>query len=525
MQRAAAGQPRHSRGALFSPRLPFTPEATALISPLWIAFGTTLAASLLLTPLARLAARRFGVVDCPDGKRKLQKKPTPLLGGVAVYLALLAGLAAVHLGATGTPDGLKSLAKTVLAAAGFVCLLGIIDDARELRPRFKLLLQTVSILPVIIAGYYIDRVVVFGQPIDLGWLGIPLTLFWLLGCINAINLLDGMDGLASLVGISTAAIMAVIATMMGHDHVALICIGLAGALAGFLVYNLPPASIYLGDSGSMVIGLVVGILGMQGSLKTTATLSLTAPVVVLAIPMLDTVLAILRRRLSGRPIDAPDRGHIHHRLLDRGLSTWQALCIIGALVLTTGAAATAATILKNEALAWITVVCLFVATVRFRAFGHHEVLLIKRRVLSMFARLMYPFAPRSFPGRGKIVPARMTFDDAWSLLTEEASVAPIRRMELRIGREGREIGLHQWSAAGEGPTAGPQVALSLRFGEHDDAWCELRVEGRDATVSQTWRMLRLVHLFRRFGRHWAAHPDVVPAVLPMSSTTFPQKAA
>lgn len=504
---------------------PFRKDAYALISPLWIAFGTTLAASLLLTPLARWTARRLGIVDCPDGKRKLQKAPTPLLGGVAVYLALLAGLAAVQLFCTGTPAGLKDLAKTVLAAAGFVCALGCIDDAWELKPRFKLLLQTASILPVILAGYFVDRVVVFGHPIDLGWLGVPLTLFWLLGCINAINLLDGMDGLASLVGISTAAIMAVIATAMGHEHVALICIGLAGALSGFLVYNLPPARIYLGDSGSMVIGLVVGILGMQGSLKTTATLSLTAPVVVLAIPMLDTVMAILRRRLSGRPIDAPDRGHIHHRLLDRGLNTWQALCIIGALCLTTGAAATAATLLKNEALAWITVVCLFVALVRFRAFGHHEVLLVKRRALALFARLMYPFSPRRFPGRGRIVPANMTFDEAWSLLTEEAAVAPVRRMELGVGREGREVGRHIWSAAGELPTAGAQVSLTLRFGARDNSWCELSIDGRDATVSQTWRMLRLVHLFRRFGRHWAAHPESVPDVLPISTAVRPPKAA
>ncbi len=112
---------------------------------------------------------------------------------------------------------------------------------------------------------------------------------------------------------------------------AVVAIALAGALAGFLVHNLPPASIFLGDSGSMVIGLVVGILGVQSTLKTSATLSITAPLVVMTFPMFDTVLAIVRRRLTGRRFDAADRQHIHHRLLDRGMNPWLVLAIIGAV--------------------------------------------------------------------------------------------------------------------------------------------------------------------------------------------------
>ena len=150
-------------------------------------------------------------------------------------------------------------------------------------------------------------------------------------------------GLASIVGFSAAVMMGMIAASEGHPHVALIAAVLAASLLGFLPYNLPPASVFLGDSGSMVVGLSLGLLGIQGSLKTTATLAVTAPAVVMTLPMFDVVAAVVRRKLTGRRLDAPDRLHIHHRLLDRGWTPWQVLCLIGAVCLTTGAAATAAT--------------------------------------------------------------------------------------------------------------------------------------------------------------------------------------
>ncbi len=312
---------------------------------------TAFVASLCLTAVVRTAAERCGIVDRPDGKRKLHGGPVPLWGGLAVYGATVLGLAALHLG--GATAKFSELSTVWMIAAGCVCFVGGVDDRFDLPPRLKLALQTVSVLPIILFGYYVDRIVAFGCPIELGWLGIPLTVLWLLGCINALNLLDGMDGLASLTGLSAAAMLGIIAASQGHAHVAAMAFVLAGALAGFLAYNLPPASIFLGDSGSMVIGLTVGLLGIQGTLKTSATLAITAPAVVMTLPMFDIVAAIVRRRLTGRRLDSPDRLHIHHRLLDRGWTPWQVLCLLGALCLTTGAAATAATIFRRDALAWI----------------------------------------------------------------------------------------------------------------------------------------------------------------------------
>ncbi len=273
-------------------------------------------ASLLLTAAVRALAWRWGIVDWPDGRRKLHGRPVPLWGGMAVYGATVLGLLTAHFGAAAT-ENLAELSTAWMIAAGFVCFVGGIDDRFDLPSRMKLALQIVSVLPLILLGYYVDSIVLFGCPLELGWLGIPLTILWLVGCINALNLIDGMDGLASIIGLSTAVMMGVIAAGEGHPHVAAMALVLAASLAGFLMYNLPPASIFLGDSGSMVIGLTIGVLGMQGALKTSATLAITAPAVAMTLPIFDIVAALVRRRLTGRRFDSPDRLHIHHRLLAR----------------------------------------------------------------------------------------------------------------------------------------------------------------------------------------------------------------
>ena len=279
-----------------------------------------------------------------------------------------------------------------MITAGFVCFVGGIDDRFDLPSRLKLALQIVAVVPLVLCGYSVDRVVAFSCPIELGWLGVPLTVLWLVGCINALNLLDGMDGLASIVGLSAAAMLGVIAASQGNDHVAMMATVLAASVTGFLLYNLPPASVFLGDSGSMVIGLTVGLLGIQGTLKTSATLAITAPAVVMTLPMFDIVAAVVRRKLTGRRFDAPDRLHIHHRLLDRGWNPWQVLCLFGAVCLTTGAAATAATIFRRDALAWITAITLIVLMIRLRLFGYEEFSLVKRAVVAPLRSCAAPAA-------------------------------------------------------------------------------------------------------------------------------------
>jgi UDP-GlcNAc:undecaprenyl-phosphate GlcNAc-1-phosphate transferase len=482
---------------------------------MWIPFIIAFAYSLALTPIARFVALRLGIVDRPDGRRKLQKSAVPLWGGVAVYVTLLAGMWAAAQGAAPeTARQLRDLCLVLVPAAGFVCLLGCIDDSWDLNPRFKLLLQIVATLPIVLSGYTVDRVVAFGYPIDLGMWGIPLTVFWLVGCINALNLLDGLDGLASIVGLSTAVIMAIIASSSGHPHVAMIAVVLAGALAGFLLYNLPPASIYLGDSGSMVIGLVVGMLAIQGSLKTTATLSLTAPAVVLAIPIWDSLLAIVRRRLTGRSFDAADLGHIHHRLLDRGLTKWQVLCVIGAMCLLTGAAATASTLFSNEALAWVTVLTLVALMIRLRLFGHHELSLVKVALASFLTHVGHGLVASTRHGASVRDTGRSAhrFHDAWERLIQEAGSWSVRKLEFTVSLDGRTTARYLWSHFDDAEDESYAWSQAMSFDGPDGYSCRIQAFGNDDDAASLWFMLHTSKLISRFGRHWAPHLDQVPPV-------------
>ncbi len=360
-----------------------------LLVPMAAAF----AASLALTPLVRRLAWRLRVVAYPDTERRFHPTPVPLLGGVAVCFALVAGLIAALLLDPFRQPELARLCWLLIPAAALACLFGAVDDCCNLRSRSKLGLQFLASLLITSAGISVNFIIVFGYRIELGWWGGPLTICWLMGCINALNLIDGLDGLASVVGLSTTSMMGLIALNTGYEHMAVAAMVLTGALAGFLVFNRPPASIFLGDSGSTVIGLVIGVLGIQGSLKSSATLSITAPVVLMTLPMFDVVMAVVRRKLTGRPLALGDREHIHHCLLQRGLGPWQVLGILGALCLTTGAAATAATVFRMDALAWITAATLIVLMIRLRVFGHHEFSLIRqfvrRRAINLAQSLFF----------------------------------------------------------------------------------------------------------------------------------------
>ncbi|HVU89269.1 MAG TPA: MraY family glycosyltransferase [Pirellulales bacterium] len=467
--------------------------------------AVAVAASLLLTPVARALARRCSVLDNPDSVRKHHGRPVPLWGGMAVYLALVVGLLAVRFASTPSA-AFDQLSTTVILACGLVCLVGCVDDSRDLNARLKLLLQVVSVIPVVLAGYSFDRVVAFGYPIELGWLGIPLTVLWLVGCINSLNLLDGLDGLASVVGLCSSLIMAVIAVNTGHPQVGIVALVLAGSLAGFLVYNLPPASIFLGDSGSMVIGLVVGMISIQGALKTSATLSIAVPAVVMSVPMLDTVFAIVRRKLSGQAFDAADRGHIHHRLLERGLTNWQALCIIGALCLTTGAAATAATLLSFEWLGWITAISLVVLLIRTRAFGHHEVALFKQKTVAALEYVSRIVAERA---HGLTPPPVPTWHSAWTDLVHALNERQAGGFELLFANREKQL-RYSWRRTGPRVViVGQPQVLALPLA--DGTFCQLQLLGlpADARNDLLPTLLSLLETLAAVGR---LSGEVVPPV-------------
>ncbi|HEY4311177.1 MAG TPA: MraY family glycosyltransferase [Pirellulales bacterium] len=472
-----------------------------------LALAAAVVASLVLSPAARALARRWGVLDNPDGARKHHGRPVPLWGGVAVYLALVVGLLVVRFAGTGSSE-FDQLSTTVILACGLVCLVGCVDDSRDLNARFKLLLQILSVIPVVLAGYYFDRVVAFGYPIELGWLGIPLTVLWLVGCINSLNLLDGLDGLASVVGVSASLIMAVIAVNTGHPQVGIVALILAASLGGFLFYNLPPASIFLGDSGSMVIGLLVGMISIQGALKTSATLSIAVPAVVMSVPMLDTVFAIVRRKLSGQPFDAADRGHIHHRLLERGLTNWQALCIIGALCLTTGAAATAATLLSFEWVGWITAIALVVVLIRTRAFGHHEVALAKQQVTAAFRRYQGGAVAQTPAVAAAETPP--TWNETWTALLEEVGTRAVGGFELLLANRTSQL-RYSWRKSGpQAPARITSSPLVVKFTHSSGVFCQMHLLDVEATVDQTDILPRVKTLLEAMVTAWQFSGDTQP---------------
>ncbi|MFG0333296.1 MAG: glycosyltransferase family 4 protein, partial [Maioricimonas sp. JB049] len=243
------------------------------ISPIAIAFVV----GLLVTPLIRRISLRIGLVDRPDGHRKLHKTPVPLGGGVAVLLAsVLTVLLTLLLDGPGAESIRRQPHYTLglLGAATMICVVGLLDDRFAIRGRQKLVAQVVAVFLVVQSGMVIEQLEVFGWTLSLGLLAAPFTMAWLLGAINSLNLIDGVDGLAGTVAAILSITIAVLAGMTGQAADAIFAWALAGGVLGFLAWNLPPARIYLGDAGSMLVGLVLGVLAIRSSLKGPATVAM-----------------------------------------------------------------------------------------------------------------------------------------------------------------------------------------------------------------------------------------------------------
>jgi UDP-GlcNAc:undecaprenyl-phosphate GlcNAc-1-phosphate transferase len=290
------------------------------MTPLLLLAGISLALSLFLIPISRNAALRWNLVDVPDTTRKFHRCPIPRIGGLPVALAAVCSfliVAALSARYGIAANSAFSAAKTVAPAALFVFCVGLADDLLGLKPWQKLAGQVLAGVIAVAAGVQIHFV---GGLTLHPWLGAILTVIWLVGCSNAVNLIDGVDGLAAGIGLLACATTLVAAWLSGNIGLAVAVAPLAGALAGFLFFNFNPASIFLGDCGSLVIGFLLGCYGILWSDKSAATAGMTAPLIALTVPLLDTTLAITRRFLRRKPIFDADRSHIHHRLLARGFT-------------------------------------------------------------------------------------------------------------------------------------------------------------------------------------------------------------
>lgn len=279
--------------------------------------------SLGLTPLMRAFARKVGAFYYPNS-RSVNKVPIPLLGGIAIYLASVVSLLVVKPGA-------DPVAQSTLMVGGFVILVvGIIDDLHPLKPWQKVIGQVISAAVIMAMGISISFLTdpFSGVLLHLGFIAIPLTLFWVVSFENLINLSDGLDGLAAGIVAITSTVIIFASDKAGAYNIPPIAAALTGSVLGFLPYNFHPASIFMGDAGAMYLGLALAILSVQGLVKSAVFMSVLAPIFALMVPISDTAFAIVRRKLTGQPVSQADHDHLHHRLLELGMGQRRAVLSI-----------------------------------------------------------------------------------------------------------------------------------------------------------------------------------------------------
>ncbi len=286
-----------------------------------LVFLVSLATTLLLTPAVRIFALKKGILDKPDD-RKVHLKPIPILGGVAIYfgflIAVIFGLLIANIFAI--KINLIPIIG-ILSCSTLMLLVGVLDDVKGINAFTKFIFQLLIAGVAVYFGIQIEFVSnPFNGVFALGFLSIPLTLFWIVGITNAINLIDGLDGLATGITFIAGIALFVVALLLKMKGAALILAALGGGALGFLRYNFNPASIFLGDSGSLFLGFILAATSIMGVLKSTLVIAFVIPVLILGVPIFDTTSAIIRRVHLKRHIFHADKEHIHHSLLKAGLS-------------------------------------------------------------------------------------------------------------------------------------------------------------------------------------------------------------
>ncbi|MDR3562529.1 MAG: MraY family glycosyltransferase [Negativicutes bacterium] len=285
-----------------------------------VAFTIALVVAYFITPHVKDFAVKAGALDAPDD-RKVHTRPIPRMGGLAIYLAfILAVLASLHL---------NHEILGLLLGGTVILIVGVVDDLWQISPKVKLLGQIAAALVLVFFNIRIEWLTnPFGEMIYLDYFSIPLTVLWVVSLTNTVNLIDGLDGLAA--GVSTIASVTILLVALQQSFwiIAILTAALAGSALGFLQHNFNPAKIFMGDTGSMFLGYMLAAISILGAVKSAATIALFVPIVALGLPIMDTAFAIIRRYSSGRPIFKPDKGHLHHRLLEMGLTQKQAVLLM-----------------------------------------------------------------------------------------------------------------------------------------------------------------------------------------------------
>lgn len=341
-----------------------------MLTTLILSFSLAFILSFVSTPLVRKMAFKMGAVDVPDGKRRIHKKSTPLIGGLAIFYGTFISLLCFYRPIDETLRG-------ILLGSIIIVAMGIVDDTVELKPKKKLLFQLLAAVVVALNGIKITYLsvpdfIIKGGILPLGWTSIPVTVIWIVAVTNAVNLIDGLDGLAA--GVSSIATFSLffIAILLREPTVAIISAALAGACIGFLPFNFNPAKIFMGDTGAQFLGFMLSIICIQGLFKGYLIISFVAPFLILGLPIFDTLFAIVRRVWNGKPVMTADRGHLHHKLMDMGFSQKQAVAILYIISTLLGLTAVVMVDRGAQQAIWIVVSILIVAVFSIYITIHHE---------------------------------------------------------------------------------------------------------------------------------------------------------
>jgi len=447
-----------------------------------VACLVSLVLSVLVTPLVRRFALRIGAVSTPGG-RHVHGRTIPRLGGIGLAFAWavpVVGLALRDPTVIKALGGSWSQIVTVVGGGAAICTVGALDDVRGLRSLYKLAAQVLVAVFAFACGFQIQAIELpLLGTLQMGAFALPVTVIWIVGVTNAVNLIDGLDGLAAGVTFFAALTSFVIASISGSVFVALTMAALMGALVGFLFFNFNPARIFMGDSGSYFLGFVLATTALAGGglqQKASTAVSLLVPVLALGVPIFDTLFSMFRRLLERRPIFSADRGHVHHRLLDLGLTHRRAVMFLYGIssLLAAGAIAVSLGRSWHVGLALLSVSLVFIGFVRF--LGYFEYLHFRKR---QRARLRDPFTENL----RRVIPRLIV--SLSGAVGEESALKVIERLTtettilcvevLTSGEAGERAPAHCWTAAGADCTSRDLLAMVFPIGPESSAISSLRV--------------------------------------------------
>ncbi len=394
-----------------------------------ISFIVAIGLGLALTRLVRSLANRFGAVDRALTSRKVHEIPVPRVGGVAIVIAFFAVFIGQLAFSGFAPEDLGRIA-TLLGGGAIIAGLGIIDDLRGADAKLKFVVQFAVAALAYWGGFRIETIVTpLGAPIHLGILAMPFTMVWIAGVINALNLIDGLDGLAGGIAVIAAGVTIAIGLVTGHLLVVQVAVALAGAVLGFLVFNFNPATIFMGDTGSMFLGFLLGLLAIHTNEQPSSSVALFVPIIALGIPIADTALAMGRRAARGVPLFRGDRGHIHHRLLDMGLSHRQTVLALYAGSVALGASAMVVAFASRSVALWFLLALAGTAYLVLRRLGFIRLSETQQWAAARRRNFVVRSAMRSV---GTRLRAARDKDDVWAATVDAARALEAECVGLRV---------------------------------------------------------------------------------------------